>query len=105
VLPSRLLTPPDQQFALHLMENIIPALRFGVSDGPPADAVVALKTGDVPLNAADTDWQVNSIGWVDGGGHDYLLAMLTTGDPTLQYGIDTLDGISTLMWQGWARDG
>jgi hypothetical protein len=31
---------------------------------------------------AGTDWQVDSIGWVSGRGRDYLIAVLSTGNPT-----------------------
>jgi hypothetical protein len=59
---------------------------------------VALKNGWLPLNDANTDWQINSVGWVSGGGRDYLLAVLSTGNPTEQYGIDTINGLSSLVW-------
>jgi beta-lactamase class A len=103
VLPSRLLTVADQKYALYLMSNIASYLKWGVSESVPPGSTVAMKTGDVPI----TSWfdeQVNSIGWVDGGGHDYLMAMLTTADPSLQYGVDTLNEMSTLMWRHWSLD-
>jgi hypothetical protein len=83
------------------MSNIAPSLKWGVSHAVPTGSFVAMKTGDPPLSS--TDEQVNSIGWVDGG-HDYFLAMLTTGDPSLQYGVDTLNEMSQLMWQQWKTD-
>jgi Beta-lactamase enzyme family len=99
-LPSRLLTVADQKYALSLMSNIASYLKWGVSESVPPGSAVAMKTGDVPITSW-SDEQVNSIGWVDGGGHDYLLAMLTTADPSLQYGVDTLNEMSTLMWRQW----
>jgi len=60
---------------------------------------VALKNGWLPLDSAGDDWQVNSIGWISGLGRDYLLAVLTTGNPTEQYGIDTIDRLAALVWQ------
>jgi hypothetical protein len=59
---------------------------------------VALKNGWLPLNDASTDWQVNSVGWISGAGRDYLVAVLSTGNPTEQYGIDTINGLSSLIW-------
>jgi hypothetical protein len=99
VQPSQLLTPAQQDYALGLMENVTPSQKWGVSGGVPATVTVALKNGWLPLNAAQTDWQVNSVGWVSGQGRDYLVAVLTTGDATEQYGIDTISGLSALLWQ------
>jgi Beta-lactamase enzyme family len=99
VEPGGLLTAPDRSYALGLMENVTPSQRWGVSGGVPSSVTVALKNGWLPLNDADTDWQVNSIGWVSGQGRDYLVAVLTTGDSTEQYGIDTISGLSAILWQ------
>jgi hypothetical protein len=98
VEPSRLLSAADRSYVLGLMENVTESQRWGVSGGVPATATVALKNGWLPLNDADTDWQVNSIGWVSGAGRDYLAAVVTTGDPTEQYGIDTVSGLSAMVW-------
>ena len=64
----------------------------------PAHATVALKNGWLPLNTAGTDWQINSVGWISGSGRDYLMAVLTTRNPTEQYGIGTIDGLSAMVW-------
>ena len=98
VQANNLLTPSERQYALGLMENVTSSEQWGVTGGVPAGVTVALKNGWLPLNAADTDWQVNSVGWVSGGGRNYLLAVLTTGDPSEQYGIDTIDDLSGMVW-------
>jgi hypothetical protein len=36
---------------------------------------------------------------VSGQGRDYLIAVLTTGNTTEQYGIDTISGLSAILWQ------
>ena len=97
--PSQLLTPAQQNYALGLMENVTPSQKWGVSGGVPATVTVALKNGWLPLNTAQTDWQVNSVGWVSGLGRDYLIAVLSTGNPTEQYGIDTIDQLSSIVWR------
>jgi len=98
VEPSSLLTARDRSYALSLMENVTPSQRWGISGGVPAQATVALKNGWLPLNTADTDWQINSVGSVQGQGRDYLMAVLTTGNPTEQYGIDTIDQLAAMVW-------
>jgi hypothetical protein len=93
-----LLSAADRSYILSLMENVAPDQRWGVSGGVPAGVTVALKNGWLPLNDENTDWQVNSVGWVSGDGRDYLVAVFTTGNPTEQYGIDTVNALSSLIW-------
>jgi beta-lactamase class A len=96
--PGALLTSADRGYALSLMENVTPSQRWGITGGVPPRVTVALKNGWLPLNDSDTDWQINSIGLVSGLGRDYLIAVLTTGNPTEQYGIDTISGLAGIIW-------
>jgi hypothetical protein len=100
ILPggSPLLSAAERSYVLSLMENVAPGQRWGVSGGVPAGVTVALKNGWLPLDDANTDWQVNSVGWISGAGRDYLIAVFTTGNPNEQYGIDTVDALSSLIW-------
>ncbi len=100
VMPNSVLTSAERAYALLLMENVTPSQRWGISGGVPAQATVALKNGWLPLQSADSDWQVNSVGWVSGSGRDYLIAVLTTGNPSEQYGVDTIERLAALAWQG-----
>jgi beta-lactamase class A len=99
VQPGGPLSAAARQYALSLMEGVTADQRWGVSGGVPAGVTVALKNGWLPLDAANSDWQINSVGWVSGGGRDYLLAMLSTGNPSEQYGIDTLNALGAMVWQ------
>jgi hypothetical protein len=100
--PSGVLDKNDQKYALYLLENVELAQRWGVSGGVPAGVTVALKNGVQPLNVGETDWQVNSVGWVSGDGRNYLMAVLSTGDPSEQYGIDTLNHLGAMEWSALA---
>jgi hypothetical protein len=100
--PSRVLDAKDQKYARYLLENVELAQRWGVCGGVPAGVTVALKNGVQPLNAAETDWQVNSVGWVSGDGRNYLMAVLSTGNPSEQYGIDTLNHLGAMEWSALA---
>ena len=102
VEPNSLLTNTERSYALSLMENVTPDQRWGVTGGVPAQATVALKNGWLPLNSANNNWQINSVGWISGGGRDYLIAVLTTGNPTEQYGIDTINQLAAMVWNGMA---
>jgi hypothetical protein len=96
--PGALLTTAERGYALSLLEHIAPSQRWGVSGSVPAEVTVALKNGWLPLNDAGTDWQINSMGWISGDGRDYLMALLTTGNPAEQYGIDTIDRLGAIIW-------
>jgi beta-lactamase class A len=98
-VPGGLLSTAERGYVARLMENVTPSQRWGVCAHVPPQVTVALKNGWLPLNDAGTDWQVNSVGWVSGLGRDYLIAVLSTGNPTEQYGIDTIDQLSGAVWR------
>jgi beta-lactamase class A len=102
--PSKLLTKADQAYQLSLMTDIDPGEGWGVSGGVPKGVVVALKNGWVPLTS-NSDWEVNSIGWIDGDDHDYLLAVLTAHDPSEGYGINTIRRIAASVYRTFGTQG
>jgi hypothetical protein len=99
--PGPLLPPSAQSLMLDLMSHVDPAQAWGVSAGPTPGTFVALKNGWYPTSTIGPGgWQVNSIGTVQGHGRDYVIAVLTGGDPSMTYGIDTIEGISSDVWNG-----
>ena len=102
VQPGPVLGSAARGYALRLMENVTESQRWGVSGGVPAGVTVALKNGWLPLNGAQTDWQINSVGWISGQGCDYLMAVLSTGNPSEQYGIDTTSQLAAYVWEAMA---
>ena len=58
------------------MAQVIPSDIFGVSAGVPPGMLRAVKTGHVPSEGV-----INGIGWVQGQGRNYLIAVLTQGVP------------------------
>jgi beta-lactamase class A len=99
ISPRSLLTASQRRYALGLMENVTSSQRWGVSGGVPSGVTVALKNGWLPLDTTDDNWQVNSVGWISGGGRDYLMAVLTTGSATEQDGINTIDELAGIVWR------
>jgi beta-lactamase class A len=96
-LPGSLLTPANQAYALGLMEHVTSWEAWGVTGGVPAGVTVALKNGWLPL--ANGEWEINSIGYVNGDGKAYTIAVLTQGNPTMPYGVETIDTVSAMVWQ------
>jgi hypothetical protein len=91
VEPNGLLTDASRAFVLNLMEHVIPSQAWGISAGVAPGTTVALKGGEMPVGAGTL---INSIGWVRGHGRNYAIAVLTTGNPAPQYGIDTVALVS-----------
>ena len=97
-LPGGLLGAPARSFELGLLRRVTAVQAWGVSAGVLAPASVALKNGWLPV-AAEGGWQVNSIGLVSGRFRHYLIAVLTSGNPSMAYGAETIEGISQLVWK------
>jgi beta-lactamase class A len=84
---------------LYLMENVEADQDWGVSSGVPSGVTVALKNGWLPINVADnTDWQIDSIGWVKGDGRDYVLAILSQGAADYDDGVAIVDHIGAYVY-------
>jgi hypothetical protein len=90
-----LLDRTRQRYALGLMSHVEAGQRWGVSAGVPGDDQIALKNGWLPYGG----WQVNSVGRIKGRHRHYLIAVLTSGDPSEAYGIDTIEGISRIAYR------
>ncbi len=95
--PNHLLDFRSRAYEYELMRHVVASQRWGVSAGVGGDATVALKNGWLPLHRGD--WQVNSIGKVAGSRHRYLIAVLTSGQPTEGYGIAIIQRISAATWR------
>lgn len=101
MLRNRLLNFRSRAYEYELMRHVVVSQRWGVSAGVGSHATVALKNGWLPLRSGD--WQVNSIGKVAGSRHRYLIAVLTSGQPTEGYGIATIQRISGATWRALGR--
>jgi hypothetical protein len=88
-----------QRFALRLMEHVTPSQTWGVSGGVPSGVSVALKNGWLSFGGG---WHLNSIGRIRGDGRWYLIAMLTSFNPSEDYGTTTINAISSRVWQALA---
>jgi beta-lactamase class A len=90
-LPNPVLSAASRSYQLGLMSRVISSQRWGTPAGAPAGVTVHVKNGWLP---DDTGWHVNSIGAFTGKGRNYLIAVLTDGNPTERYGIDTIEAVA-----------
>jgi hypothetical protein len=95
---TSLLSSAQRSYLLTLLNHVVSDQRWGVSGGMPPGATADLKNGWVPLDGmGGPDWQVNSAGWVHGGGVTFLLSVMTTGNPNKEYGVETIDGVAKIV--------
>ncbi len=82
-------------YALTTMRGVTSAQAWGVSAGVPKGGKVALKNGWYP----DRDgWGVNSIGLIQSQGKNYAIAVYTYPDPSMGYGITTIEQIAATIY-------
>jgi hypothetical protein len=96
LLPNALLTPASQAYEQNLMQHVVGYERWGIPTGPPATAVVGNKNGWYP--ETKTGWQINSAGYVRSGHTYYLAVFMSAHNSSEDYGIDTLNTASALLW-------
>jgi len=88
---NSVLTDSSRAYELNLMNHVVSYERWGVPAGAPRGLTVYVKNGwlnDPVL------WVINSIGAIEGHGRDYKMAILTYGNPSEQYGINTVQAIA-----------
>jgi hypothetical protein len=100
VQANALLSDASRAYELGVMGHVTPSQAWGVSAGVAPGAGIALKNGWLFYGGT---WHVNSIGWIHGDGRNYLIAVTTSGDPSMTYGIDTISSVSTAAWNALAH--
>ena len=83
-------------YVLWLMTQVIPSQRWGVPAGAPSDVKVSVKNGWLPDPRTGL-WHVNSIGAFRGTRIGYQIVILTSGNPTWDYGIDTIEAAARVI--------
>jgi beta-lactamase class A len=99
VFPNHVLPNTARLYGLRLMESVEADQAWGITGGvPTAGTTVAVKNGWLPLQGS-SDWQIDSIGWINGHGRDYVLAVLTNGSADESYGIQTIQTIAQTVFK------
>jgi Beta-lactamase enzyme family len=95
---NKVLSAASRSYVLYLMANVIPGQRWGVPAGAPSSVKVSLKNGWLPQPGPGA-WHVNSIGafFPKTAGYGYQIVVLTSDNPTEQYGINTIEDAARVI--------
>jgi hypothetical protein len=108
---TALLSPADQARFFFEMDSLIPKefvgyARFLLSTIEPSQSwaipavarplgyKVFFKDGSEPVGSAQL---VHQVARLEGHGRTFAMAVMTDGDPTMQYGIDTIAGVASAL--------
>jgi beta-lactamase class A len=89
---NTVLSDNSRAYILKLMSQVIAGQRWGTPYGAPSTVTVHVKNGW--LQRSTHGWRVHSLGTFNGGGHDYMMSVLTQDNSTMSYGITTIQGVA-----------
>ena len=92
---NSVLDPASRSYALSLMAQVIPSQRWGVPAGAPSGYTVHVKNGWLPR--ATHGWRIHSIGCFTSKTGSYSIVVLTQDNPTMPYGITTIQGVARVI--------
>ncbi|MFE6803854.1 serine hydrolase [Streptomyces sp. NPDC057681] len=92
---NSVLSDNSRAYILKLMGKVVPSQRWGTPAGAPSSVAVHVKNGW--LQRSTHGWRVHSIGAFQGGGHDYTISVLTHGNSTMGYGVDTIQAVARVI--------
>lgn len=95
------LSRASRGYALDLMHHVAPDQRWGAPTGAPATATVHVKNGWLPRKTHG--WRVNSVGTFTGGAHDYGMAVLSTGNRTMDDGVSAVESAARVIHRDLLR--
>ncbi|WP_133911343.1 serine hydrolase [Streptomyces sp. NBC_00582] len=92
---NSVLTTASRTYISTLMGKVISSQRWGTPYGRPSNVTWHVKNGW--LSRATHGWRVHSVGTFKGGGHDYMITVLTQDNSTMNYGITTIQGVAKVI--------
>jgi hypothetical protein len=92
---NTVLSDNARAYILKLMGQVISSQRWGTPYGAGSGISWHVKNGW--LQRSTHGWRVHSVGTFKGGGHDYMITVLTHGNSTMNYGITTIQGVAKVI--------
>ena len=97
------LTAANRSYIQSLMSRVEPDQRWGVSaaadDSSSSATDYMLKNGWLPRSATNL-WEINSIGEVEHDGREYLVAVLSANNETMDDGVDVIQHVAKAAVDG-----
>jgi Beta-lactamase enzyme family len=94
----RLLPPQHRKYGLGLLRRIVSYERWGIPQGAPAGWTPYFKGGWFP---DDDGWRVHQAALLRRGDRRISIAVLTGGNPSLEYGAATISGLTSRLLRGY----
>ncbi len=85
----------DRAYVRELMETVAAEQVWGVSAAADPEDTVGVKNGWTPRPSTGDLWTVNSVGYVSGPDHEYLVAVLSDRNPGYTSGVALLEQLVT----------
>lgn len=92
---NSVLSDNSRAYILKLMGQVTSSQRWGTPAGAPSSVSVHVKNGW--LQRATHGWRVHSLGTFSGGGHDYMMSVLTDDNSTMDYGVTTIQNVAKVI--------
>ncbi|MGI5369820.1 serine hydrolase [Streptomyces iakyrus] len=92
---NAVLSDNSRAYIVKLMSQVVSSQRWGTPYGVPSGVTVAVKNGW--LQRSTNGWRVHSVGAFKGGGHDYVMTVLSHGNSTMNYGIATIQAVAKVI--------
>ncbi|WP_411110547.1 serine hydrolase [Streptomyces sp. c-19] len=92
---NSVLSDNSRAYILKLMGSVVTSQKWGTPAGAPSTVSVHVKNGW--LQRATRGWRVHSIGTFKGGGHDYTITVLTDGNSSMSYGVNTIQAVAKVI--------
>lgn len=87
--------PKSRHYVLYLMKHVIRGQRWGTPAGAPRGVAVHVKNGWLPRSTHG--WRIHSLGTFNGSGRDYMIDVLSHDNPSMSYGVTTVERVSRLV--------
>lgn len=92
---NKVIGPKSRKYVLYLMNHVTKSQRWGTPAGTPKKVTVHVKNGWLPRSTHG--WRIHSLGTFDGSGHDYMIVVLSHNNPSMSYGVTTVERTARII--------